>query len=132
MARSRMLVSRQPRGGAVLVMETLTDLRSFEPLAVRSGLWITEIRDSDLPAYLVHFRDREIHDWTLRIPFPYTARDGEAWLSFARSERDSSWRPLHFALRTLDGLLVGGLGFKLPDEPARHHEAELGYWLAKP
>jgi RimJ/RimL family protein N-acetyltransferase len=105
---------------------------AFQPLPVRPGFWITEIRESDLPAYLVHFRDREIHDWTLRIPFPYTVGDAREWLELTRIERDSSGRPLHYALRTEDGLLVGGLGIHMPRSPGRHHEAELGYWLAKP
>jgi RimJ/RimL family protein N-acetyltransferase len=93
---------------------------------------VTEIRDGDQSAYLKHFQEREIHERTLRIPFPYTERDAEQWMDYARNRCDEMGRPRQFAIRDGAGRLVGGIGLIESELAERSHQAEIGYWLAKP
>jgi [ribosomal protein S5]-alanine N-acetyltransferase len=101
-------------------------------LPVLDGIWITDVDERDIPAFLEHFRERDIHDWTLRIPYPYTREDACAWIEEVRRARQTDPRSQHLAVRTSDGLLIGGVGLQAAEHAGRRHQAELGYWLAKP
>src|SRR4051812_48020124 len=69
-------------------------------LPVRSGIEITEIQELDLGAYLEHFREPDIHDWTLRIPHPYCLSDAREWYERVRLERESGSHSMQLAIRT--------------------------------
>ena len=85
---------------------------------------------SDKDALVTHLNDREIHDNTLRIPFPYTEADALGWIQFNMEEASKKGHPTSFAIRNTDGELIGGAGFDGLEVGATHN-AELGYWLAK-
>ncbi len=98
-------------------------------IALRSPYHLGPIQKSDKVAYLAHLADKEIYDWTLRIPYPYKAEDADWWLNHVAQETDRVGKVVNFALRDAK-LLIGGCGFN--DYAPGSHRAEIGYWIAKP
>lgn len=94
------------------------------------GIFISQITRSDKPAFIEHFKDKEISDHMVGIAYPYADKDADEWINWTIQETEAVGRPINFAIRRPDGYLIGGIGFHAYnlDEP---HRAELGYWLAK-
>jgi [ribosomal protein S5]-alanine N-acetyltransferase len=98
---------------------------------LETGFSLTEFRPDDADALVECLVDKEIHDRTLRIPFPYTPADAERWLGEIAATTKENGQPRQFALRNEAGRAVGAVGLegaKLGESP----RAEIGYWLAKP
>lgn len=86
----------------------------------------------DRDALLVFMNDLEIFRNTLRIPYPYTERDADAWLDFVLSEQAPGKKQNNWAIRSENSeVLMGGIGFLSEYPPARRRD-EIGYWLGKP
>jgi ribosomal-protein-alanine N-acetyltransferase len=100
-------------------------------LTINESLYLSDILPSDKPAYLEHFKEKQIHDQTLAIPYPYTDADADWWINHSIENTRKLGRSVSWALRKADGQLIGGIGFH-DFEPGKSHRAELGYWLAKP
>ncbi len=84
-------------------------------------------RLSDIPAYVELLNDPVVQRGTLRIPSPYRAADGRAFLRHAdQKRREGSYLPLAIERRS-DGRLIGGIG--LHDLTSRETAAEVGYWI---
>jgi RimJ/RimL family protein N-acetyltransferase len=60
-----------------------------------------------------------------RFPYPYTPRDGRAFLKHTRERPETA-----FAI-AVSGEAVGGIGFQLQGDVERV-SAEIGYWLGEP
>ena len=100
-------------------------------IVVNDQVHLSEFRPSDKCAIVALLNDREIYDLTLRIPFPYSETDAEAFLNRVAKTTEQQGQPAHFAIRKGDDALIGGCG--LNDlEVGKSHRAEVGYWLAKP
>lgn len=104
-------------------------------LEIGDGYGLTELRRGDVAAIVEYAGDRDIHDRTLRIPYPYTTTHAEQWLESIEHATIQRGRVLVFAVREPAGKLIGSIGI----EPAPTTEgqtapatAEIGYWLAKP
>lgn len=63
---------------------------------------------------------------TDKFPFPYTEKDGKAFIEFATKDD-----PIHIFTIDVEGQAVGGIGIHPLDDIYRK-SAELGYWLAEP
>jgi ribosomal-protein-alanine N-acetyltransferase len=98
---------------------------------VNDQVHLSEVKSSDKHAFIVHLNDREIYERTLRIPFPYTEAASEEWLALIAKITQEQGRPVHWAIRNADDLLIGVCGFA-GIEIGKSHRAEIGYWLAKP
>ena len=98
---------------------------------VGNGYFLNAITPRDRPSYLEYLNEREIYDRTLSIPFPYTDQDADFWFQLVAAKTKENGRAVQFALRTVDGKLIGGIGFD-GLVIGQTHKAELGYWLAKP
>lgn len=92
-------------------------------------LQLTRFEPRDAPLLVAYLSDPDIHRNTLRMPFPYTAEDAEAFLAknFENVEKGVFTQ---FAVRSTEGLLLGCAGFL--DLVPGIHKAEIGYWIAKP
>ncbi|HEV3261177.1 MAG TPA: GNAT family protein [Gemmataceae bacterium] len=100
-------------------------------ITVTDHVYLSEIRPADKPAYVEHLKDKEIYDRTLRIPYPYTEADADAWLALLEKTTRQQGRPVSWAIRNAVDYLIGGCGFDgLVNGKA--HRAEIGYWLARP
>jgi RimJ/RimL family protein N-acetyltransferase len=100
-------------------------------LIVSDQILLSEIRRADKAAYLEHLNEKEIYDLTLRIPFPYTEADADAWLALVEKRYQAQGRHLHWAIRNAEGYLIGAIGFD-GSVISKDRRAEVGYWLAKP
>lgn len=100
-------------------------------LTLASGFTVTDIFDHDGAAYVQHLREKQIYDQTLRIPYPYSEADAQGWIDLNKAETKRQGRSTNWAIRDINGFLVGGIGFG-GLEFGQSHGAELGYWLAKP
>src|SRR5215813_7451508 len=98
---------------------------------VTDQIHLSELLPSDEAACVDHLTEKQIYEQTLRIPYPYTAADFQAWLKIVEDTTKQQGRPGHWAIRYQNGLLIGGCGFHGIDN-ANPHRAEIGYWLAKP
>jgi ribosomal-protein-alanine N-acetyltransferase len=98
---------------------------------VNEQIRLSEFHPADKAALVAHLNNREIYERTLRIPYPYTDAAAEEWLALDARITQQQGRAVRWAIRTVDGALIGGCGldgFQL----GQSHRAEIGYWLARP
>jgi RimJ/RimL family protein N-acetyltransferase len=100
-------------------------------ITVDEHIHLSEFQSSDEAVCVTHLQAKEIYDHTLRIPYPYTGADFQAWLAIVEETTKQHGRPVHWAIRQNDEFLIGGCGFDAL-EIGKSHRAEIGYWLAKP
>lgn len=100
-------------------------------ISVTDRIHLSEFHLSDEAATIKHFKEKEIYDRTLRIPYPYTEADFQAWLEIVEKATKQQGRPVHWAIRDENEFLIGGCGFDSL-QIGKSHRAEIGYWLAKP
>lgn len=98
---------------------------------VNDRIHLSELLPSDQPACVEHFKEREIYDRTIRIPYPYTAADFQTWLAIVENAKKEQGQQVHWAIRNDNTFLIGGCGFNNL-QVGKSHRAEIGYWLAKP
>ena len=102
--------------------------RPFE-IRVNGQIVLSPLQESDKPALVRHLKDKEIADYTLRNPSPYTLADADHFLERTAETTARQGSPLHFAIRNAESELIGACGF---EDLIAGHKAEVGYWLAKP
>ena len=74
---------------------------------------------------LIHLmKDKEIHNNTGRIPYPYTMKAANMWLDHC-SKVEQSKEAVEFAI-TQNDEVIGAIGCQLAGE-----NPEIGYWLGK-
>ncbi|KAA5541325.1 GNAT family N-acetyltransferase [Roseiconus nitratireducens] len=98
-------------------------------IEIGSGRYLSELEDTDKPSLVEYLNDTQLHENTLRIPFPYRSEDADAFVHGVQEVTRAYGRPLHFAIRDTSGRAIGGIGF---DELSVGHCAEIGYWLGRP
>ena len=100
-------------------------------IVVNPQIYLSEFEPSDQAACVKHFKEKEIYDHTLRIPFPYTEAHFQEWLQIVEKTTQQQGRTVQWAIRNEEGSLIGGCGFH-NFQLGESHRAEIGYWLAKP
>ena len=81
---------------------------------------------SDVSSLVTHANNRNISiNLRDRFPYPYTRRDGRAFIRLARQMRPECL----FAI-DVDGAAVGGIGF-VPQHDVDRVSTEVGYWLGE-
>jgi RimJ/RimL family protein N-acetyltransferase len=99
-------------------------------IVVNEQIHLSEFQASDKPALVQHLSDTDMYERTLRLPFPYTDADAEAWLALVAKLTEEQGQPVQFAIRGADGAWIGSLGFN-EFQLGKSHRAEIGYLLAK-
>ena len=99
-------------------------------LDLPDGFHLSPVRDGDQAALVEHLREKQITDWLLKVPYPYTDDHANFWVNHRVKAAATEPHPTHFAIRRTDGLHIGSIGLMLNSDTARHR-AELGYWLAR-
>ncbi len=102
-------------------------------LEINDDFEISDISWADKQAYIEHLKEKQIHDQTLNIPYPYTEADADWWIEHnIKATAEQGGRSVNWAIRRRkDQHLIGGIGF-LDLVIGQSHKAEIGYWLAKP
>lgn len=81
---------------------------------------------SDVASLVEHANNRRIwENLRDRFPHPYTRRDAQAFVRYARASQPET----SFALE-VDGAAVGGIGFALQPDVERV-SSEIGYWVGE-
>ncbi len=99
-------------------------------ILVDDDIYLDEPAKRDKDNLIRLLSDREIYNNTLRLPFPYTAKDAEWWFRFVKETRKKSGMDLNFAIRTKDKQLIGGISFHMK-YGLNSHKDEMGYWLGR-
>ncbi|HET7891997.1 MAG TPA: GNAT family protein [Candidatus Sulfotelmatobacter sp.] len=94
----------------------------MRPTLETARLKLRPYSEPDIAELIPLIGTREVAATTLRIPYPYTQDDAEAFIEMAQ-EPGKIW--LATTLRT-DGRQIGGIGLRVDEQ---HQNAELGYWL---
>jgi len=100
-------------------------------LVVNQRISLSELHDGDKPAMVAYLNDKDIYDRTLRIPYPYTEADADRWFDLVAKLTQEHGQPSHWAIRNEADQLFGAVGFQ-DLHLGRSHQAEIGYWLARP
>lgn len=87
-----------------------------------NGFLLRPFREGDATSLKRHINNRKIVRYTLRIPYPYTRQDADAWIAACAKER----KAIRFAI-DIDGEAVGGISV----EHVEDHKGEIGYWLSE-
>lgn len=95
---------------------------TMRPTLETARLKLRPYSEPDIAELIPLIGTREVAATTLRIPYPYTQDDAEAFIEMAQ-EPGKIW--LATTLRT-DGRQIGGIGLRVDEQ---HQNAELGYWL---
>ncbi len=99
-------------------------------LPVTDDIYLSEIVSTDQAACVTHLQDPEIYRRTLRIPRPYTEDHFQQFMRIVEEMTQKQGHPVHFAIRSREGFMIGGLGLN-EFEIGKSHRAEIGYWLAR-
>jgi [ribosomal protein S5]-alanine N-acetyltransferase len=85
---------------------------------------------ADIDDLVLHLNDEGIYNGTLRLPFPYTHLDAEAYLVNYENRKKVFGRPMNWQIRTTTGKLIGGISLH-GQYGKDSHKDEIGYWLGK-
>ncbi len=100
-------------------------------ISVTDRIHLSEFQPTDQAACVKHLKEKEIYDHTLRIPYPYTEADFQAWMKIVEKTTRQQSQPVQWAIRDEANSMIGGCGFDNL-QIGKSHRAEIGYWLAKP
>jgi RimJ/RimL family protein N-acetyltransferase len=102
-------------------------------LPIDQNFYISDIGPQDVQDYIEYFKERQIYEQTLNIPFPYTMEHAQKWISIIQDlNQKNDGVTVNWAIRrSSDDRLVGGIGFH-GLIIGTTEQSELGYWLAKP
>ncbi len=100
-------------------------------LKIGSNGWhLSPVNAKDRHAYLHYLNDPLIYRYTMNIPYPYTEKDADQWLSTLDLRQWESNAIFNMAIRNASGELCGGIG--ISHHAHKTHQGEIGYWLAQP
>ena len=88
-------------------------------------LLLRPFRLEDVDDVVAYANDEQWSQYLVRIPYPYTRRDGEQFIAYALG---SSWEEIPQWAIVLDGTVVGGITLDIVPRDLR---ANLGYALAR-
>ncbi len=114
-----------------LLQELPLPLPHHVHLALSDSDWyLSPIHYQDHRAYVHYLNDPLIYRYTLNIPYPYTQKDADHWLSLLELKQSEKGKVFHLGIRNAKGDLCGGIGIDI--DPTQSHKGTLGYWLAQP
>lgn len=93
--------------------------------------YLEHVKPDDRHAYLLHLNDPLIYQHTTNIPYPYGTKDADQWIATLDLRQVRLGQACNLAIRNPKGQLCGGIGLDFLQKDSEH-EAEIGYWLAKP
>lgn len=84
----------------------------------------------DIDALMENLNDMEVYNGTLRVPFPYTRKNAESYVTGCKTQKEEFGRPMKWQVRHNSGLLAGSIS--LHNEHGKgSHKDEIGYWIGK-
>lgn len=102
-----------------------------ENILINDRISLTAFQPSDKENLLLYMNDPVLHDFTLRVPHPYTEQDADAWLAKMQQHIEEYGAIVNWAIRDREAGVIGGIGAFLKTGMDGHND-EIGYWLAAP
>lgn len=99
-------------------------------IRIDNGYYLDEYRMEDKHRLCETINDEEIAKNTLAVPYPYTLKDAEWWLTELGIRKDSDQPQKNWTIRNKKGLVCGGIGLHFK-YGSRSHKDEIGYWLMR-
>lgn len=98
---------------------------------VSNNIELTGIEEKDAADIVFCMQDKEISDFTTRIPYPYNIEHAKLWIEDNQIFEEENGYRRNYAIRDQTGKLLGciGLHFNYGTEADK---SEFGYWLGKP
>jgi RimJ/RimL family protein N-acetyltransferase len=98
------------------------------PKIETNRLFLNELNAADIPQIVEYAANKNISDYTLNLPFPYSEKDAVYWLNLANQGLKSKTHFI-FAIRMKSSNeFIGGIGLTVEQ---RFFRAEVGYWIAE-
>ena len=98
-------------------------------MVVDDDIRLTEFHSTDKSTLIRIFNESDVYAKNLlTLPYPYSESDADVWFDLVSRMRQPNSAARAWAIRTDDGDLIGGCGFK---DIRMEHFAEMGYWLAQ-
>lgn len=92
-------------------------------------LILTELKADDIKDIVKYASNKNISDYTLNLPHPYSEQDAIYWINLAHQGLKTETNYI-FAIRLKENnQFVGGIGLNVEK---RFNRAEIGYWIAEP
>ncbi|MEO1487742.1 MAG: GNAT family protein [Bacteroidota bacterium] len=90
---------------------------------------MNELLAKDVPDIMKHASNKNISEFTLNLPFPYSEKDAIYWINQA-NEGFKNGTKIIFGIRPKPKKeFIGGIGLTIEQ---RFNRAEIGYWIAEP
>ena len=99
-------------------------------IVINDEIYLDQPNKKDRQNLILYLTDRQIYNNTLRLPFPYTAKDAEWWIKYVDENKKKSSMLLNFAIRDKSKQLIGGISYHMKYGLTSHKD-EVGYWLAR-
>lgn len=100
-------------------------------IIINKDIILTKSSRDDKPSLIILLNDKEIHDQTLKIPFPYSEFGAEATINYNINFELKNNRRRTWAIRSKDNKLMGRIGLHYP-HGLNSDKNEVYYWLGKP
>lgn len=71
----------------------------MKKIKVNSQIYLTQIKKDDKLSLLKYINDKDIYNNTLKIPFPYTKKDADDWISSVDSSKKETGVLKHWAIK---------------------------------
>lgn len=99
-------------------------------IRVTRHYYLDEYSMTDRDRLAETINDKEIARNTLTVPFPYTLKDAEWWLTEMGIRKNTDQPQKNWAIRNDEGLVCGGIGLHFKYGQYAHKD-EIGYWLMR-
>ncbi|QCK15653.1 GNAT family N-acetyltransferase [Mangrovivirga cuniculi] len=98
------------------------------PILETKRLILSKPQESDVSDIVLEANNKKIEAQTLNIPFPYTQKDAENWLSQINEGYNKGDHIAFKILSKKDKSFMGVIGLKIAQ---RFDHAEMGYWIGE-
>jgi len=92
-------------------------------------LVLTELKSVDIPEIVKHASNKNISDFTLNLPFPYSEKDAIYWINLANQGFKNGTNIIFGIRLKTDNQFIGGISLTIE---RKFNRAEIGYWIAEP
>lgn len=99
-------------------------------IPVGNDYYLSEIWMTDIPFLVQNLNDDDIYRNMVKIPKPFTDKDGEWFVDFCRQRKKMFGKTMEWGIRNGQGDLIGGIGLHRLGIETPHRDM-IGYWLSK-
>ena len=97
---------------------------------INDEIYLNDIlTENDVPSLVKYLNNPNIYANTLRLPYPYTTKDGEDYMKIVNESNKDIDRFFTIRLKENDEM-IGSCG--IHGSKSNRRVAEIGYWLAEP